>query len=76
MSDFSSTLRCLLSESRKLKSLVIDQAEFGRDADWFELIKLTCEQIGPTFVGFLHTRMPLNFFFFFGMNREIIDAIY
>jgi hypothetical protein len=46
MSDFSSTLRCLLSESRKLKSLVIDQAEFGRDADWFELIKLTCEQIG------------------------------
>ena len=31
---FSHVIKCVLAEARKLKSLVVDHAEFDRDDDW------------------------------------------
>jgi hypothetical protein len=46
-------MRCLLSEARKLKSLVIDEQQgLSRDAEWFELVKLTCEQVEKLLASF------------------------
>jgi len=45
VSDFSTNLRSLLAEARKLKALVIDQSGETRDSEWLELVKLTCEQL-------------------------------
>ena len=40
--SFSHVVKCVLAEAAKLKSLVVDQADFGRDAAWLALIKATC----------------------------------